>query len=99
MAHGVAVPQHVVLADRRGEGGDQDGDDNHDQQGDFKISFLGDLVVNVLYTIYILLYIYRNIVYRYRLFPLKGNFWRTALQGGRKGGTSVPGFLKRRDEE
>ena len=71
MAHGVAVPQHVVLADRRGEGGDQDGDDiNHDRQGDFKISFLGDLVVNVLYTIYILLYIYRNIVYRYRLFPL-----------------------------
>ena len=70
MAHGVAVPQHVVLADRRGEGGDQDGDDDHDRQGDFKISFLGDLVVNVLYTIYILLYIYRNIVYRYRLFPL-----------------------------
>ena len=70
LAHGVAVPQHVVLADRRGEGGDQDGDDNHDQQGDFKISFLGDLVVNVLYIIYILLYIYRNIVYRYRLFPL-----------------------------
>ena len=54
MAHGVAVPQHVVLADRRGEGGDQDGDDDHDRQGDFKISFLGDLVVNVLYTIYIL---------------------------------------------
>ena len=55
MAHGVAVPQLVVLADRRGEGGDQDGDDiNHDRQGDFKISFLGDLVVNVLYTIYIL---------------------------------------------
>ena len=54
MAHGVAVHQHVVLADRRGEGGDQDGDDNHNQQGDFKVSFLGDLVINALYTIYIL---------------------------------------------